>query len=85
MVTEVVPVVVVSPKRTIVKPGESIFVHCSVNAEPLTTKVEWTRNDVAVVLDSRTFMHVNNTLEIRFAKYADRAHYKCRASVRDQK
>uniref|UniRef100_A0A914V4A2 Ig-like domain-containing protein n=1 Tax=Plectus sambesii TaxID=2011161 RepID=A0A914V4A2_9BILA len=62
MVTEVVPQVVVTPKRTVVKPGSSVFIHCSVTAEPLTTKIEWTRNDVAVVLDSRTFMHVNNTL-----------------------
>lgn len=81
-VLENIPEVSTYPKRTIVLPGSDVILDCRIEAEPLTTRVSWTKNDQRVQYDQRVQLEANNSLRIHNTRPSDRALYKCRASNR---
>ncbi|VDO33171.1 unnamed protein product [Onchocerca flexuosa] len=78
-----VPRIQVSPKRVFVKLHESLLLNCKLMSNPLTTMVEWTRNDAKLKDNNRT--RANNSLLITELLFSDRAIFKCIASNRQGK
>uniref|UniRef100_A0A0R3RPP0 Hemicentin-1 n=1 Tax=Elaeophora elaphi TaxID=1147741 RepID=A0A0R3RPP0_9BILA len=77
-----VPRVQTSPKQVFVNVNEALLLNCQVMSSPLTTMVQWTRNDVKLKDNSRTRILANNSLHITKLLLSDRAVFKCIASNR---
>ncbi|VDM75380.1 unnamed protein product [Strongylus vulgaris] len=45
------PVVTVQPKEITLIPGDSLQLSCKLRGSPLTTKIEWTKNDQKIIPD----------------------------------
>ncbi|EFO26419.1 hypothetical protein LOAG_02064 [Loa loa] len=81
-IQDAAPRVQVSPKQVFVNLNESVILSCKLMSNPLTTMVQWTRNDVKLVNSSRTRVLANNSLHITKLLPSDRAIFKCVASNR---
>uniref|UniRef100_F1KPK8 Hemicentin-2 n=1 Tax=Ascaris suum TaxID=6253 RepID=F1KPK8_ASCSU len=79
-VVDDLPKVVVHQNKMYTRPGDEVVVDCHLQGNPLTTKVQWTKNNVPLVIDERVTVLTNNSLRIKKLRLSDRASYKCRAS-----
>uniref|UniRef100_A0A0M3JHP1 Ig-like domain-containing protein n=1 Tax=Anisakis simplex TaxID=6269 RepID=A0A0M3JHP1_ANISI len=52
-VVDGVPKVVVHQNKMYTRPGDDIIVDCQLQSQPLTTKLQWTKNDVPLAIDER--------------------------------
>ncbi|KAM3729101.1 Hemicentin-2 [Dirofilaria immitis] len=81
-VQDEVPHVLVSPKQVIVNLHESLILNCKLLSNPLTTTVQWTKNDAKLKDSNRTRVLANNSLHITEVLPSDRAIFKCIGSNR---
>uniref|UniRef100_A0A0N5AL87 Peroxidasin homolog n=1 Tax=Syphacia muris TaxID=451379 RepID=A0A0N5AL87_9BILA len=82
-VYEGLPEVVIHMRKYYTEVGEDIVVGCHVQSEPLTTKVDWTKNNVPLSNNNpRIRVMPNNSLSIRNLRLSDRGYYKCRGKTR---
>ncbi|KHN71012.1 Hemicentin-2 [Toxocara canis] len=84
-VVDSVPKVVVHQNKIYTRPGDDVIVDCHLQSDPLTTKVQWTKNNVPLAIDERVTVLSNNSLHIKRLRLSDRASYKCRAFNRHGK
>ncbi|VDK55670.1 unnamed protein product [Cylicostephanus goldi] len=71
------PVVNVEPKKLSLVPGDTLQLSCNLSGSPLTTKIEWTKNDQKIIPDEIVQILPNNTLLITTAEEFDTGLYKC--------